>query len=177
MTWLFRATLDQTASGNWTNLVPAIQQTGLNSFCEPALQVPASFAGSKGVIGIAADSPDGILYQVSATEMSIAGTLLTFPSVQQSTSLLALVQHNPLARTRPVRLRLSSPMLLCPAYRPLLQQVLPPLRAPAQARPPSLHLRIAIMDTVDWGCWLGPWWSDLQHFWLAFFNDFGLAAK
>jgi hypothetical protein len=45
--------------------MPAVQQTGLNNFCEPALQIPASFAGSKGVIGIAADSPDGILYQVS----------------------------------------------------------------------------------------------------------------
>lgn len=65
VTWLFRATLDQTASGNWTNLLPAVQQTGLNNFCEPAVKVPATFAGSKGVIGIAADSPDGILYQVS----------------------------------------------------------------------------------------------------------------
>ncbi|KAE8452082.1 hypothetical protein EG329_002248 [Mollisiaceae sp. DMI_Dod_QoI] len=62
-TWLFRATLDITASGNWTNLLPTIQQTGLGDFCEPSIAVPASWAGSKGVIGIVQDAPDGILYQ------------------------------------------------------------------------------------------------------------------
>ncbi|KAN0106375.1 hypothetical protein V8E51_009251 [Hyaloscypha variabilis] len=66
VTWLFRATLDLTASGNWTDLLPAVQQTGLNSFCEPSVAIPASWAGSKGVIGLAADSPDGILYQCLA---------------------------------------------------------------------------------------------------------------
>ena len=64
-TWLFRATLDQTASGNWTNLLPAVQQTGLGEFCETDVKVPATWAGSKGVVGIVADAPDGILYQVS----------------------------------------------------------------------------------------------------------------
>ena len=64
-TWLFRATLDQTASGNWTNLLPAVQQTGLGDFCETDIKVPSTWAGSKGVVGIVADAPDGILYQVS----------------------------------------------------------------------------------------------------------------
>lgn len=63
-TWLFRATLDQTASGNWTTLLPSIEQTGLGTFCEPSVSVPASWAGSKGVIGVVQDAPDGILYQV-----------------------------------------------------------------------------------------------------------------
>ncbi|KAG0648851.1 Uncharacterized protein D0Z07_4917 [Hyphodiscus hymeniophilus] len=63
-TWLFRATLDQTASGNWTTLLPAIKQTGLGAYCEPDVTVPASWAGSKGIIGIVQDAPDGILYQV-----------------------------------------------------------------------------------------------------------------
>ena len=63
-TWLFRATLDQTASGNWTNLLPAVQQTGLGDFCETDIKVPSTWAGSKGVVGIVADAPDGILYQV-----------------------------------------------------------------------------------------------------------------
>jgi hypothetical protein len=64
-TWLFRATLDQTASGNWTVLLPPIVQTGLGDYCEQDVTVPASFAGSKGVIQVVQDAPDGILYQVS----------------------------------------------------------------------------------------------------------------
>ena len=65
-TWLFRATLDQTAtSGNWTSLLPAIVQTGLGDYCERDVKVPASWAGQKGVIGIVQDAPDGILFQVS----------------------------------------------------------------------------------------------------------------
>jgi hypothetical protein len=64
-TWLFRATLDTTASRNWTILLPAVVQVGLGDYCEPDVTVPASWAGSKGIIGIVQDAPDGILYQVS----------------------------------------------------------------------------------------------------------------
>jgi hypothetical protein len=63
-TWLFRATLDLTATGNWTTLLPVIQQIGLGAFCEPAVKVPPSWAGQKGVIGVVQDAPDGVLYQV-----------------------------------------------------------------------------------------------------------------
>ena len=63
-TWLFRATLDQTASGNWTDLLPAVTQTGLGDYCEPNVLVPLPWAGSKGIIGVVQDAPDGILYQV-----------------------------------------------------------------------------------------------------------------
>jgi hypothetical protein len=48
--------------------MPAVLQTGLGDFCEPDVVIPASWAGSKGVIGIVQDAPDGILYQVG--EMS-----------------------------------------------------------------------------------------------------------
>jgi len=64
-TWLFRATLDQTAAGNWTDLLPAVVQTGLGDYCETNITVPATWAGSKGVIQVVQDAPDGILYQVS----------------------------------------------------------------------------------------------------------------
>ena len=64
-TWLFRATLDQTATkGNWTSLLPTVSQTGLGDYCERDVVVPSSWAGQKGVIGIVQDAPDGILYQV-----------------------------------------------------------------------------------------------------------------
>jgi hypothetical protein len=65
-TFLYRATLDQTAGGNWSDLLSGpIAVVGLGANCQPDVPVPASFAGSKGVIQIVADSPDGILYQVS----------------------------------------------------------------------------------------------------------------
>jgi hypothetical protein len=64
-TWLFRANLNQAASGNWTDLLPAITQTGLGDYCERDVTVPTSWAGSKGVIQVVQDAPDGILYQVS----------------------------------------------------------------------------------------------------------------
>jgi len=65
-TFLYRATTDQTASGNWFNLLSGpIQVVGLGDNCQPLVPVPAGFAGSKGVVQIVADSPDGILYQVS----------------------------------------------------------------------------------------------------------------
>jgi hypothetical protein len=64
-TWLFRATLDITASGNWTSLRPAVLQTGLGDYCEQDITIPATWAGFKGIIGVVQDAPDGILYQVS----------------------------------------------------------------------------------------------------------------
>jgi hypothetical protein len=65
-TWLFRATLDLNATtGNWSGLLPTVQQTGLGNYCEPSLSAPSSsWAGRKGVIGVVQDAPDGILYQV-----------------------------------------------------------------------------------------------------------------
>lgn len=63
-TWLYRATLDQTASGNWTQLFPEVLQSGLGKFCEPQITVPASWAGKKGVLSVIVDAPDGLLYQV-----------------------------------------------------------------------------------------------------------------
>lgn len=62
-TWLFRATLDKTAAGNWTVLLPAVAQQGQGQFCEH-VAVPASFAGQQGVIQVIQDAIDGLLYQV-----------------------------------------------------------------------------------------------------------------
>jgi hypothetical protein len=65
--WLFRGTLDQTGSSNWTQLFPIVQQSGLGMFCETAIPAPASWAGKQGVIGVVANAPDGLLYQVSSS--------------------------------------------------------------------------------------------------------------
>jgi hypothetical protein len=67
--WLFRATLGSNQNTNsWTQLMPIVQQTGLGNFCEPAIAVPPSWAGQKGIISVVQDAPDGILYQVSLTQ-------------------------------------------------------------------------------------------------------------
>ncbi|KAJ0337769.1 hypothetical protein COL922a_006366 [Colletotrichum nupharicola] len=75
-TWLFRATLDQTASGNWTQVFPIVLQTGLGNFCEPQIAVPAEYAGKKGVLGVVAHSPDGLLYSCAAVNF-VTGTAAT----------------------------------------------------------------------------------------------------
>lgn len=64
VTWLFRVTLDGTASSGWKQIFPIVQQSGLGDFCEPHITLPASYAGKKGVIGVVTDAPDGLLYQV-----------------------------------------------------------------------------------------------------------------
>lgn len=51
---------NDTAAANWTNLIPSVQQTGLGAFCEPTITVPSTFAGSRGVINVVADGPDGM---------------------------------------------------------------------------------------------------------------------
>jgi hypothetical protein len=63
-TWLFRATLDKMAGGNWSVLLPAIAQQTQGQFCEPGVTVPASFAGQNGVVQVIEDAVDGQLYQV-----------------------------------------------------------------------------------------------------------------
>src|SRR3954462_6568331 len=36
--WLFRVTLDSTASGNWSELLPVVSQSGLGNFCEAGVK-------------------------------------------------------------------------------------------------------------------------------------------
>ena len=62
--WLYRASLDQKAGGNWTQLFPIVQQSGLGAFCEPSIAVNPSWAGKQGILGVVVDTQDGILYQV-----------------------------------------------------------------------------------------------------------------
>ncbi|KAL7943346.1 hypothetical protein V8C42DRAFT_328817 [Trichoderma barbatum] len=72
--WLFRATLDASAESDWQQIFPIVQQSGLGNFCEPQITLPASWAGKKGVIGVVANAPDGLLYQCVAANF-IAGSI------------------------------------------------------------------------------------------------------
>ncbi|KAJ5465221.1 uncharacterized protein N7458_000907 [Penicillium daleae] len=62
--WLFRSTLDlNVTTANWTDLLPAVEQTGIGDYCEPAVTVPGSWIGKKGVISVVQVSPTETLYQ------------------------------------------------------------------------------------------------------------------
>lgn len=65
--WLIRGTLDQTAASNWSQLYPIFTQTGLGDYCQPAVAAPESWVGKKGILGVVANAPDGLLYQVRNT--------------------------------------------------------------------------------------------------------------
>ncbi|ROV99057.1 hypothetical protein VMCG_06635 [Cytospora schulzeri] len=71
--WLFRATLDDTAASNWTQLFPILTQTGLGDYCQPAVSAPESWVGQQGVVGVVADAADGLLYQC-ATVKFVSGS-------------------------------------------------------------------------------------------------------
>lgn len=62
--WLIRGTLDQTATSNWSQLYPIFTQNGLGDYCQPAVAAPESWVGQKGILGVVANAPDGLLYQV-----------------------------------------------------------------------------------------------------------------
>ena len=55
---------DPLSSPNWTVLIPTVEEYGLNGFCEPSIAVPASWAGSSGLLQIIQDAEDGVHYQV-----------------------------------------------------------------------------------------------------------------
>ena len=76
--WLFKATLDQEAPFNWTNLLPVVDETGIGQFCLPHLKAPESFAGHPGLVQVIQQSPDGTLYQVHT--LSFSGILWALPS-------------------------------------------------------------------------------------------------
>ena len=62
--WLYRATTDQQAPFNWTNILPVVNQNGLGDFCLPMLKLPNSFTNHSGFIQVMQDAADGLLYQV-----------------------------------------------------------------------------------------------------------------
>lgn len=62
--WLFRATLDKTASGNWTDLLPVVAESGLGAFCEKDVVLPSAWAGQQGVVQVIQKGADGMLFQV-----------------------------------------------------------------------------------------------------------------
>lgn len=62
--WLFRVTTDAKADGDWEQLFPIVQQSGLGDFCQPQVTVPEKYVGKKGWVNVVSSAVDGLLYQV-----------------------------------------------------------------------------------------------------------------
>ncbi|KAI9172596.1 expression library immunization antigen 1 [Paramyrothecium foliicola] len=65
-TWLFRATFEESAKGDWQQIHSIVTQKGLGDFCVPAVTAPDSWVGRTGVLGVVIDAPDGMLYQCAS---------------------------------------------------------------------------------------------------------------
>ena len=65
--WSFLGTLNTEPPFNFTELVPVVDTTGIGEFCLDRLSAPSEWAGQSGVIQVIDRSPDGKLYQVSAS--------------------------------------------------------------------------------------------------------------
>lgn len=146
--WLFRVTLDGTAQSGWKQVFPIVEQSGLGNFCEPQITLPASYAGKTGVIGVVADGPDGLLYQVCRKN---SNSLKLTASNRQTTNsaLLPTSSLDPLTPPRPARTPPSPPASpptpssrLSSPEAPLALALAAPPTAPAQhplLLPPALR--------------------------------------
>lgn len=79
--WLFRATLEDKAAGNWTQIYPLVQQAGIGNYCQVMVSAPKEWVGKKGVIGVVGNAPDGLLYQVCCPLFFIASRLDVLPEM------------------------------------------------------------------------------------------------
>ncbi|KAK3399159.1 hypothetical protein B0T20DRAFT_351120 [Sordaria brevicollis] len=61
--WLFRGSVQELSEGNWTQLYPIFQQSGLGDLCQQKVTVPKGWVGKKGVVGVVGSSGDGTLFQ------------------------------------------------------------------------------------------------------------------
>ncbi|KAK3368622.1 hypothetical protein B0H63DRAFT_528984 [Podospora didyma] len=91
--WLIRGTLDGKASGNWTQMFPIVKQSGVGAFCEIAVVAPEAWVGKKGVISVAANAPDGILYQCAVVNF-VSGTNTTLDSNCRNASSVTASPEN-----------------------------------------------------------------------------------
>ena len=144
--WLFRATLDRKASGNWTNLLPVVSQSGLGNYCAKGLTLPSSWAGSSGVVQVVQHGPDSTLYQVSRPSMGgLLPQLTRESSVLRSILWIVRVQGPVLVRT-PLVSRPRTPSTQRSRISPqqhlqrLFQARLPSRLSPAQPRPRNRQL-------------------------------------
>ncbi|RYP53473.1 hypothetical protein DL768_001510 [Monosporascus sp. mg162] len=67
--WLYRITTDDDlASANWTQVYPIVIQSGLNTYCQPAVTIPEEFEGRTAILSVVGHASDGLLYQCAAVQ-------------------------------------------------------------------------------------------------------------
>ncbi|KAJ4380407.1 hypothetical protein N0V85_008755 [Neurospora sp. IMI 360204] len=77
--WLYRASVQEVGEGNWTQLYPILQQSGLGDLCSPLVKAPKEWVGKKGVVGVAGVGGDGTLFQCAIVNF-VEGTNSKAPS-------------------------------------------------------------------------------------------------
>ncbi|KAK3504421.1 hypothetical protein B0T13DRAFT_3229 [Neurospora crassa] len=88
-TWLYRASVQEVSEGNWTQLFPIVQQSGLGDFCSTQVKAPKEWVGKKGVVGVAGIGGDGTLFQCAIVNF-VEGTNANMPSAcKNSTGVTA----------------------------------------------------------------------------------------
>jgi len=93
--FLIRATLDKATDGNWTELYPVLRQSGQGNFCAPAVTAPKEWVGKTGVIGIACDAPDGLLYQCAVVKFVEGSGKPAASTCTNQTGVTASFENNP----------------------------------------------------------------------------------
>ncbi|KAK2067091.1 hypothetical protein P8C59_000855 [Phyllachora maydis] len=83
--FLYRGTLDTTAAGGWIQLFPIVSQQGLGDMCEPAIPAPEAWVGKQGILGVAVNGPDGVLFQCAAVTF-VSGMATMDPSTCKNAS-------------------------------------------------------------------------------------------
>lgn len=136
--WLYRVTLDPRAAGNWTQVYPIVQQSGLGDFCAPLVSVPGEFVGKKGILSVVGGGGHGYLYAVrNPTNVKIVFFLPqtnspVSTSVLLSTSSRVSVKSNRRAKTvHPWPPSSSTTRILPPS--PRAPVLLPAVPAPVTA--------------------------------------------
>ncbi|KAI1373359.1 hypothetical protein F4677DRAFT_429425 [Hypoxylon crocopeplum] len=71
--WLYRITTDPEAKGNWSQIYPIFQQSGIGTYCSPHVTVDRALIGQKAFLGIVSSAVDGLLYQCAGVNL-IEGT-------------------------------------------------------------------------------------------------------
>ncbi|KAL5605991.1 hypothetical protein BROUX41_006216 [Berkeleyomyces rouxiae] len=95
--WLFRATLDTTASGNWTQIYPIFEQSALGTICLPRVTVSESWVGQQGVISVAASASDGLLFTCALVRFISGVSSQTPEDCRNTTTSLAFTSDSTLA--------------------------------------------------------------------------------
>ncbi|KAK7743663.1 hypothetical protein SLS62_010532 [Diatrype stigma] len=93
--WLYRITTGSAAAAteNWTQVYPIVLQSGINSYCQPAITIPEELIGQKAILSIVGTATDGLLYQCAAVKF-VSGTGSKVDACTNSTGVTASFEND-----------------------------------------------------------------------------------